>query len=93
MMNEHKHVLTILRSRIPPDFKSDDASMFDDYFDQDYEATLRFIQDALYDPAILWDDNTAKSFDEFDEQFRAIEDALKCLASDLAAVLLARSLQ
>ena len=93
MMNDHKHVLTILRSRIPPDFKSDNASMFDDYFDQDSEAAQRFIQDALYDPAILWDDNTAKSFDEFDEQFRAIEDALKCLASDIAAVLLARSLQ
>ena len=93
MMNDHKHVLTILRSRIPPDFKSDNASMFDDYFDQDSEAAQRFIQDSLYDPAILWDDNTAKSFDEFNEQFRAIEDALKCLASDLAAVLLARSLQ
>lgn len=93
MMNEHKHVLPILRSRIPPDFKPDDASMFDDYFDQDYEATLRFIQNALYDPAILWDDNTTKSFDAFDEKLREIEDALKCLASDLAAVLLARSLQ
>ena len=92
MMNDHKHVLTILRSRIPPDFKSDDAYMFDDYFDQDSEAALRFVQDVLSDPAILWDDNSAKSFDAFDEKLREIEDALKCLASDLAAVLLARSL-
>lgn len=83
-MKEYQQILNTLRSQSPAAIKRDHAWMFDDYFDQDYARAWRFINEALYDPRILEND-------KFDDKVQEIETAIKCLASDLAAILLSQT--
>lgn len=86
---EYLQILNMLRNQSSAAIKHDDAWMFDDYFDQDYARAWRFINEALYDPLILEkEDDSGQLLAKFDAKVCEIETAIKCLASDLAAVLL-----